>query len=400
MIYLPAIVIVTCYFEERRAFATGIAVSGSGIGSAVMAPVTEWLIDMYGWRGGMMIVAGILLNCCVFGGLMRPLEDNACQQKAIREEGKLVKTASKIKVMSSDLSVDEKKTIIGKTDTNHNLASSDAHRSLLLSKTFSPSRHSISSYYSTLGHSKTEQTGNGFVCQQHQDCECPSSCTRNQSTLTRDEECSSRRKHSISSSSGILYRKDIFYSASLTNLQHHQSNSLTASYSNVNDIIMDEKNYVIDKDAKRDAYLFSCCRRFSRFICSQEVRDTLNEMMDIRLLGNSTFLIFSISNLLTSLGYYVPNIYIKDRSIYLEIASKHEASNLLAIIGISSSVGRLVFGFISDLKSINRLLLFTFCLTFSGLSTMISCLFRSYSFMALYCAFYGLTCGNPVLENA
>ena len=41
LIYLPAIVSVSMYFEERRAFATGIAVCGSGLGTFIMAPVTR-----------------------------------------------------------------------------------------------------------------------------------------------------------------------------------------------------------------------------------------------------------------------------------------------------------------------------------------------------------------------
>ena len=41
LIYLPAIVSVSMYFEKRRAFATGIAVCGSGLGTFIMAPVTE-----------------------------------------------------------------------------------------------------------------------------------------------------------------------------------------------------------------------------------------------------------------------------------------------------------------------------------------------------------------------
>ncbi|UYV78759.1 Mct1 [Cordylochernes scorpioides] len=74
LIYLPAIVSVTCYFEKRRAFATGIAVCGSGMGTFAMAPFTEFLVAKYGWKGGMLIVAGLILNCCVFGALFRPLE--------------------------------------------------------------------------------------------------------------------------------------------------------------------------------------------------------------------------------------------------------------------------------------------------------------------------------------
>jgi len=41
LIYLPAIVSVSMYFEKRRAFATGVAVCGSGLGTFVMAPVTR-----------------------------------------------------------------------------------------------------------------------------------------------------------------------------------------------------------------------------------------------------------------------------------------------------------------------------------------------------------------------
>ena len=41
LIYLPAIVSVSMYFEKRRAFATGIAVCGSGLGTFIMAPVTK-----------------------------------------------------------------------------------------------------------------------------------------------------------------------------------------------------------------------------------------------------------------------------------------------------------------------------------------------------------------------
>jgi len=47
MMYLPAIVSVTCYFEKKRSFATGIAVCGSGLGTFIFAPLTQTLIDGY-----------------------------------------------------------------------------------------------------------------------------------------------------------------------------------------------------------------------------------------------------------------------------------------------------------------------------------------------------------------
>ncbi|XP_030568243.1 monocarboxylate transporter 12-like [Drosophila novamexicana] len=74
LIYLPAIVSVTQYFEARRSLATGIAVCGSGFGTFVFAPLTELLIKSYGWRGAMLIIGGVVLNCIIFGAMFRPLE--------------------------------------------------------------------------------------------------------------------------------------------------------------------------------------------------------------------------------------------------------------------------------------------------------------------------------------
>ncbi|KZC05305.1 Monocarboxylate transporter 5 [Dufourea novaeangliae] len=79
LIYLPAIVSVSCYFEKYRSLATGIAVCGSGLGTLVFAPCLEYLIAFYGWRGTIMICSGIVLNCIVLGALFRPLETKKLQ---------------------------------------------------------------------------------------------------------------------------------------------------------------------------------------------------------------------------------------------------------------------------------------------------------------------------------
>ncbi|CAL1534048.1 unnamed protein product [Lymnaea stagnalis] len=73
MIYLPAIVSVGYYFEKKRAFATGLAVAGSGLGTFIFPPLSQFLIDELTWRGGILIIAGIILNAAICGCLMRPL---------------------------------------------------------------------------------------------------------------------------------------------------------------------------------------------------------------------------------------------------------------------------------------------------------------------------------------
>ena len=55
LVYVPAVIVVGFYFEKKRALATGIAVCGSGIGTFVIAPLTSWLLDEYGWKGTLLI---------------------------------------------------------------------------------------------------------------------------------------------------------------------------------------------------------------------------------------------------------------------------------------------------------------------------------------------------------
>ncbi|KAK7869035.1 hypothetical protein R5R35_002983 [Gryllus longicercus] len=74
LIYVPAVITVGFYFERWRALATGVAVCGSGIGTFVMPPIITALIGAFGWRGSLLILAGLVLNCAIFGLMYRPLK--------------------------------------------------------------------------------------------------------------------------------------------------------------------------------------------------------------------------------------------------------------------------------------------------------------------------------------
>ncbi|XP_066267750.1 monocarboxylate transporter 13-like [Branchiostoma lanceolatum] len=71
--YTPCITMVGRYFKKRLALANGIGLSGSGVGSFALPPVFQLLIDNYGWRGSLFIVAGVALQGCFFGALLRPI---------------------------------------------------------------------------------------------------------------------------------------------------------------------------------------------------------------------------------------------------------------------------------------------------------------------------------------
>jgi MFS family permease len=49
--YVPAVAAVQRWFVRRRGFASGLAVSGIGVGTLVAPPVAAFLIELLGWRG-------------------------------------------------------------------------------------------------------------------------------------------------------------------------------------------------------------------------------------------------------------------------------------------------------------------------------------------------------------
>lgn len=92
---------VGTYFNERKAFAYGIAMSGRGIGIFILPPLVQHLIDLYSWRGALLTLGGLVSHLCVCGSLMRPLVGQSIREKenvkpimdelAVREDVKTVK---------------------------------------------------------------------------------------------------------------------------------------------------------------------------------------------------------------------------------------------------------------------------------------------------------------------
>lgn len=81
LVYLPAIVCVGFYFEKRRAFATGLAVCGAGVGTFIFAPLTQFLLEKYNWKGAVLIESGLMLNCIICGLFFRSLPGMEGSQK-------------------------------------------------------------------------------------------------------------------------------------------------------------------------------------------------------------------------------------------------------------------------------------------------------------------------------
>ncbi|KAL8616120.1 hypothetical protein ACOMHN_066607 [Nucella lapillus] len=118
----------------------------------------------------------------------------------------------------------------------------------------------------------------------------------------------------------------------------------------------------------------------------QSVKDTLQEMLDLSLLKNPHFLLICLGNVLAFLGFYVPFVFGVDLAVSLGI-SKSRAAFLISVIGITNTVGRVVTGWLADLRRINSLVITYVSIFICGLSTA----------LFPFCTTYGLLCAAASL---
>ncbi|XP_049669337.1 monocarboxylate transporter 6 [Accipiter gentilis] len=62
------------YFVRWRTLANAIASTGVSLGFTLWPLLSQYLLDEMGWRNTFLIFGGILLNCCVSGAIMRPVQ--------------------------------------------------------------------------------------------------------------------------------------------------------------------------------------------------------------------------------------------------------------------------------------------------------------------------------------
>ena len=82
--YVPAIGAVQRWFVRRRGFASGLAVSGIGVGTLVMPPLASLLIGTLGWRGAYLALG---IFAAVVGGGLALLIENDPRDRGLGPDG-------------------------------------------------------------------------------------------------------------------------------------------------------------------------------------------------------------------------------------------------------------------------------------------------------------------------
>ena len=104
MMYISNAVILQQVFSVNRALAAGAGMAGLSLGSTVGSPLTEWLVETYGWRGALLIHGAIVAQCLPLAMLYR----NATKQQTSRRE---LKKETTIKSEKIDGKLRDEKTV-------------------------------------------------------------------------------------------------------------------------------------------------------------------------------------------------------------------------------------------------------------------------------------------------
>ncbi|KAI1285766.1 Monocarboxylate transporter 14 [Halotydeus destructor] len=256
LLYVSSIVILSLYFRTKLARATGIASSGSGIGTILFAPLVDRLTQSFGWRQTMVALAVVTSFCLPCSWLFRPL---------------LKKRVPK-----------------------------------------------------------------GFL---------------------------STSQETTKMAAGEVTSSDVEQNNQLENEQ---------------------------KEKSADEY------ETTAITTSEILKESFAEMLGPEALQDFNFIVFTSSSFFISLGFLVPYVYSTKRALELKVASESEASLLISVIGIGSTIGRLLFGYLSDLTCVNRLYIYITMATLTGAITMASIFLTSYTQLALYCFSFGLLTGGAI----
>ncbi|XP_033758935.1 monocarboxylate transporter 14-like [Pecten maximus] len=461
LVYLPAIVIIGYWFERKRAFATGIALCGSGIGTLIFAPLNKYLREEYHWKQCTMLVAGIVLQCVICGALFRPLERPTVKRmkRGVVQRGSIMKalilekerqrTISNGSLDNCIITKDNRLIKIDKIDLR-NKSSSYINR--LKEHLGYSSRSLLRSKNSLIIHGTGLPNGsvNGSACSTPQRTgsfnstppslmmpspETPSDEPKKVSPQKRRKRDYERRLERRDSGCGSLESpKARSYDAlpqddpweklskegslnikslssntlnSQGNVSPTTTNSKSGSFYNVSDSNGNSRsqsnNHLLPPQCILGSSVMTVPPQYSasvQTIENYEERDipvwiqSLSTMFDLSLLKEKAFVIYAITSFLNMLGFFIPYFFLpeKVRNMPKENSSTPDPESfVLAVIGLSNTLGRVLVGWIADRPWANSVLINNFSLVLAGVITILCPFCTTYSLMILFSCGFGLT---------
>ena len=329
MVHPPVTSMLGEYFSKKRGMANALAFSGASLGNLVFAPIMTALFENYGYTGTMFMVAGMTLNTCISGALMRPMnsfrkkEDSDNELESINEE-------ERTRVFH-DKEMEMKPIHIKLPNGKHEFSSLEI---MPLKISEIRKEEGIQLFRQHSYDPKRDPPGSPLVPRQR----TWSATARTETPRSRPVSSHEHHHHghlhgfieSLSHSKVSIYASTSEFYGSVVDVRKSVERTLSQTADNE-----------VDPD-------HSCC-----FSCRKTAAKLFKLMFDFSLLKNPVFLVFMLTAFLVHAGTMSTLVliapYAKDVGI-----SSDKIGILMSIIGAFDLIARVTLAMISDKKFIKR----------------------------------------------
>ncbi|KFD45349.1 hypothetical protein M513_13774 [Trichuris suis] len=369
-IFLCGLSTVSQYFESRRGLATAISLCGAGAGTFIMPPIITLLTEYYHWRHVMLLIAGIQLHNLVFAALYRNL------------------TPTKKQVVE----VERRLSVILSAEFNQNIESADEGKGRKQMESSETSDSSLKEKkYSTVAengrvspilHQKTQRALSVTAAPIER-------FTGRQMSLTVDLERAKvhdeqeLRKLSYASIVTVnrpMNRFDSLYEGAIPDSTTAQSIKETVPV----DRMAESIPRIMQKKRKRFSVV---------------LRNVLRDTFSIRLFASPTYLLFTICYVLSTIGFFVPFLYLPSHAEMLG-SSAEMGSFLVSIIGIVNTFCRILWGWVADRPSVDAMHMINCANLVAGTSTVVLPYLKFYPELVAYCVFFGAGIASLISQRS
>ncbi|CAC5426294.1 unnamed protein product [Mytilus coruscus] len=402
LIYLPSIVIIGYWFEKKRAFATGMALCGSGIGTLLFSSFNKYIFEEYDIKNGTVILAGVVLQCAICGACYRPLykakrtqrmKRGIVQQglimKALIAEKERQRTISNGSLDNCIITRDNRLIKIDKIEIDKmNKSNSYINRlkehlgfsSRSLNKIIPGivrDKFLFDSKPQTPVQEKKEFPRRKRDYERRRDSGCGSLCDSPQSgnnlpqedpweKLCRDDSVKFPNEKDNKENGSLLVpvkRNGSF--GPQDSFRPLDSNHLTPPTTIIGTSLMSAMT-ASEYDASVRTLMMEYEHPLPEWIRS------ISHMLDLSLLKDKTFILYASASFLNMLGFFIPFFFLQDLIRSLN-STDHKTSVpiVFSVIGLSNAIGRVLAGWIADRPWANVVFLNNASLVLAGVMTII-----------------------------
>ena len=392
---MPTITIVGQVFDKHRAVAFGIASSGCGIGKFLCPVLLNTWELLYGWRGAVLLVGGLVLNICTCAMLYIRSPRSTRQ---VQRPGNVTEVS---KVEGQSFLQRGQLTCVPIMDDIKEVGIGDLHESIDELKCEEGSNNV---HYK--GPLATENLGpcvnvraynKVFHCEKNFPATSLSSLNLKEFRKELALEGDMAGMAALSTSSLFLETLDNF-TCSLEvipriNTCHVMSGKIDDG-ANLPTLSRDNpEDKLPEKIFKEGLQAPSVCSIPAVVDNSVDVDTSRRSSFNFFLFRNIRFVLLCLNNLLFAIGYAVTHIHLPAFAVHAGIPQSRSGL-LLSAIGISSIVGKIGLGVICQHRRLSPVGVYTVSFMLSALVTFLVPACKTFTQFALYATFYGFISGS------